>query len=438
MVVVAAVVAVINGKIKMKKNKTATALAKLNIAALALTGVMQDANAGRVEESYNSDFQYGHYSESGNRMSVDIFDMAVSAPIAKSMTFSASAVRDLISGASPKYNKKDSKGNVVQVLSSASPTNWCHQSICDQRDGVNSGLTYFFDNAALNVGGGFSQEQDYTSRFANSNLSWDFNKKLTTLNLGGSVVFDVIEPSVVNRGCSEGIVTNEDTGAVRGANCHKTSQQYLLGVSQVLDKNSLLQLNMTFNYSDGYLSDPYKQVFFYDTANPLRISDIQNDKRPRQKTQFAWLAQYVHNFEGLNNAALHADYRFAMDDWGINSHTTELSLHQPIGAGWQVIPRFRYYSQDSADFYSAVFSGKGKNYDAYSSDYRLAGFGAISGGLKLAKTFTEVSKPIEQMKLQAGVEYYDHSAAYQLGGNNSGSFADFSYYLVNASVSLKF
>ena len=58
--------------------------------------------------------------------------------------------------------------------------------------------------------------------------------------------------------------------------------------------------------------------------------------------------------------------------------------------------------------------------------------------MKLAKTFTEVSKPIEQMKLQAGVEYYDHSAAYQLGGNNSGSFADFSYYLVNASVSLKF
>jgi len=58
--------------------------------------------------------------------------------------------------------------------------------------------------------------------------------------------------------------------------------------------------------------------------------------------------------------------------------------------------------------------------------------------LKVAKTFTDVSKPIEQLKLQAGVEYYDHRAAYQLGGNNSGNFADFSYYLVNASVSLKF
>ncbi len=422
----------------MKKNKPNHALAKLNLAALALTGVMQDTNAGRVEENYNSDFQFGHYSENGNRMSVDIFETAVSAPIGKSMTFSASAVRDVISGASPKYNKKDNKGNVVQTMSSASPMNWCHQSICDQRDGVNSGLTYFFDNAALNLGGGFSQEQDYTSRFVNSNLSVDFNKKLTTLNLGGSVAFDVVEPSTVNIGCSAGVITNKETGDVRDANCHKTSQQYLLGVSQILDKNSLLQLNMTYSNSEGYLSDPYKQVYFYDTVNPLRVSDIQSDKRPRQKNQFAWLAQYVHNFEDLNNAALHADYRFGTDDWGINSHTTELSWHQPIFAGWLVIPRFRYYSQDSADFYAPVFSGKSKNYSAYSSDYRLAGFGSISGGLKIAKTFTELNKPIEQIKLQAGIEYYDHSAAYQLGSSNAGNFTDFNYYLVNASINLKF
>ncbi|MDD5227846.1 MAG: DUF3570 domain-containing protein [Methylococcales bacterium] len=419
----------------MKHNKTTTVLAKLNLAALALTGVMQDANAGRVEENYSGDFQYGHYSESGNRMSIDIFDMAVSTPIGKNMTFSGSAVRDVISGASPQYSNKNGKGQIVQTLSGASgnaKTSPCGSSICDQRDGVNSALTYFFDNAALNFGGGFSQEQDYTSRFANSTLSWDFNKKLTTLNLGGSVAFDVIEPTNTNRDCNS---------AAKGVgDCHKTSQQYLLGVSQIIDRNSLLQLNMTYSYSDGYLSDPYKQVYFYATDN-LAVNDlsgISTDKRPRQKTQFAWLAQYVHNFEALNNAALHADYRFAMDDWGVNSHTTELSWHQPIGAGWQVIPRFRYYSQDSANFYSPIFVGNKKDFSAYSSDYRLAGFGAISGGLKIAKTFTELHKSIEQMKLQAGVEYYDHSASYQLGGNSLGSFTDFSYYLVNASINFKF
>ncbi len=419
----------------MKQNKKTNALTKLNLAALALTGIMQDANAGRVEESYNFDFQYGNYTESGNRMKVDIFETAVSAPIGKNMTFSANAVRDVISGASPKYNRKDGKGNIIQTLSSA--------SISDQRDGVNSNLTYFFDNASLNLGAGFSQEQDYTSRFANSNLSWDFNKKLTTLNLGGSVAFDVVEPTNVNQDCSKGIVTNEDTGAVRGANCHKTSQQYLLGVSQILDKNSLLQLNMTYSNSEGYLSDPYKEVRFYKNGNLNNAAltpgeGFGRDTRPHNKNQFAWLAQYVRHFEAMNNAALHADYRFGMDDWGINSHTTELSWHQPIGAGFQLIPRFRYYSQDSADFYAPFFVGKAKDYGVYSSDYRLAGFGAMSGGIKLAKTFTELNKPIELMKLQAGVEYYDHSAAYQLGGNNSGSFADFSYYLVTTSINLKF
>ena len=407
----------------MKKNKATHALAKLNLAALALTGVMQDAHSGRIEETYNGDFQYGHYSESGNRMSVDIFETAISTPIGKSMTFSGSAVRDVISGASPLTNRKNTQGQVYQVLSGASGNakiTPCHNSICDQRDAVTSGLTYFFDNAALNFGGGFSQEQDYTSRYANSNLSWDFNKKLTTLNLGGSVAFDVVEPTNFNIDC--------------GKDCHKTSQQYLLGVSQVIDKDSLLQLNMTFNYSNGYLSDPYKQVWFY---NNLTVSDIQSDKRPREKKQWAWLAQYVRHFDALNDAALHADYRFATDDWGINSHTTEISWHQPIVDGWQVIPRFRYYSQDSADFYAPVFANSHKSYSAYSTDYRLAGFGAISGGIKLSKTFTEI-KPLEQFKFQSGIEYYDHSASYQLGGNNSGSFADFSYYLVNASISLKF
>jgi hypothetical protein len=416
----------------MKKSKNLNALAKLNLAALALTGVMQEANAGRVEEDYNFDFQYGNYTESGNRMKVDIFETAISAPIGKSMTFAASAVKDVISGASPKYNRKDGKGQIVQSLSGA--------SIFEQRDGVNSNLTYFFDNAALNLGAGFSQENDYTSRFLNSNLSWDFNKKLTTLNLGGSVAFDVVDPTIPNKDCNEGI-ENPKTHEITNATCHKTTQQYLLGVSQILDKNSLLQLNMTYSNSEGYLSDPYKEVQFYKTSN-LSIVDkfdlVQKDKRPQNKNQFAWLAQYVRHFEAMNNAALHADYRFGMDDWGINSHTTELSWHQPIGAGFQLIPRFRYYSQNSADFYAPFFVGKAKDYGVYSSDYRLAGFGAMSGGLKIAKTFTELNKPIELMKLQAGFEYYDHSAAYQLGGNNASSFADFSYYLVTASINLKF
>lgn len=425
----------------MKNNKKSNIAAQLTCAALALPGLMQTASAGRVEETYNADFQYGHYEESNQRMRVDIFEGALSAPIGKSMTANVSVLRDTIAGASPQYNKKDAQGNISHVMSSASPTNWCGEAICEERDAANAGLTYFFDKASLNLGGGFSREQDYTAKYFNTALSLDLNKKLTTLNFGASVSFDEVEPSRFNLSCGE--------------KCSKTSQQYLLGISQVIDKDSLLQSNISFGYHNGYMSDPYKQIGvtgnFDDGAGGLTpIANVGiNEKRPGERFEWAWLTQYVRHFEQFNHAALHADYRFSTNDWGINAHTLELSWHQPIADGWQVIPRFRYYSQDKADFYNPTFDGVVvttdrntqdfvlQNAAAYSSDYRLAGFGTFSGGLKFSKEFTEL-KPLSQLKFQTGFEYYSHKAEYQLGGNNLGTFDNFGYYLVTASFNLKF
>jgi hypothetical protein len=423
----------------MKQTTKSNILTQLTLAALSLPGLVPDAMAGRVEETYNADAQYGHYSESGKRISVDVFEAAVSVPLGQAMTASVSFVNDTITGASPMYNKKDASGQIVQVLSGASK---CGSSICEERQAVNAGITYFFDTVSVNVGGGYSNENDYTSRYFNTNLSMDFNKKLTTLNFGASVAFDENQPSYLNSDC--------------GPKCHKTSQQYLLGLTQVIDQDSLIQSNMTFAYHQGYLSDPYKQVAFYydnvtypdpgyaiiDNGNVVSstvtaVVEGKNDTRPQQKFQWAWLTQYVRHFGDLNDAALHLDYRLSADTWGIVAHTTELSWHQPIADGWQVIPRFRYYSQNAADFYQPVFNGRPQDYQYYSGDYRLAGFGAISGGIKLTKEFTEL-KPLSSLKFQAGIEYYDHKASYQLGGSSAGSFADFNYYLVTASFNLKF
>ncbi|MCX7086879.1 MAG: DUF3570 domain-containing protein [Methylococcales bacterium] len=401
----------------MKTNKKHPLISRLSLAALALPGLMQDASAGRVEETYNGDFQYGHYAEGHQRMEVDIFEAALSAPIGKSITASVNVVRDVISGASPIYNKPNAKGDVKQTLSGA--------SITDQRDAISSSLTYFFDKASLGLAGGFSKENDYTSRYVSTNASIDLNNKLTTLNFGASVAFDEVQPTAY----SSGSLRNTDCGAI----CSKTSQQYLLGVSQVIDKDSIIQSNITFGYHNGYLADPYKKVYFTGDGD---LAGQNYDVRPREKFQWAWLTQYVHHFQALNSAALHTDYRFYTDDWGINSHTVDLSWNQPIADGWQVIPRFRYYSQDRADFYQPVFDSA-QAPDIYSSDYRLASFGSLSGGIKLSKEFTQI-KSLSQLKFQTGIEYYDHKSSYQLGGNGSGSFDDFSYYLLTASVNAKF
>lgn len=400
---------------KQRKNN---AIARLSLAALALPGVMDTATAGRVEETYNADFQYGHYSEGKSRMQVDVFDGAMSAPVGKDMTLNVGILRDIVTGASPVYNTLD-KGKIKQVMSQASRPNPCGgtTSICEQRDQITAGGTYFFDSSALSLGGGLSTEHDYRSHFYSANYSIDLNKKLTTLNFGASVAFDNVQPT--------------PSAWSNQFNQTKTGQNYLIGVSQVIDKDTLFQSNVTFGYNQGFMSDPYKWVGGTDQF-------FAHDSRPREKFQWAWLNQYVHHFGQFNDAALHLDYRYNLDTWGSHGHTFEASWHQPVVDNWVLIPKFRYYSQDKADFYHAVCtldSCGGEQY--FSSDYRLAGFGALSGGLKLSKELTKLPY-MHSMKFQTGFEYYDHNSNYQLGGNNDNSFANFHYYLVTASFNLKF
>jgi hypothetical protein len=112
-----------------------------------------------------------------------------------------------------------------------------------------------------------------------------------------------------------------------------------------------------------------------------------------------------------------------------------VSWHQPIANQWLIIPRLRYYSQTEAAFYQAT--GTHLESTFFSSDYRLASFGALSGGIKLSKDITHL-KTLKQLKFQTGIEYYDHNADFQLTGNNNNHFTDFSYYLVTASFNLRF
>ncbi|MDT8407283.1 MAG: DUF3570 domain-containing protein [Methylococcales bacterium] len=387
----------------MAVTKRVTAAARLSAAALALPGLMPSAEAGRVEESYQADFQYGHYAESDQRMSVDIYQLHGAVPIGEAMTVSANLVRDVVSGASPMFNIKQRDGKPGQVLTGA--------SIRDQRDAASGSLSYAFDPVTATLGGGYSAEDDYISRYVTGQLSYEFNHKLSTLTLAGSVAFDQIEPTGLN------------------LKENKSNQQYLLGWSQVIDKNTLLKLNATFGYQEGFLSDPYKSVFFDGRG-------LLADTRPTRRYQWAWLGQLVRYFKPLNQAAWHLDYRFYTDSWDIDSHTLEMSWHQPLFEGWMLVPRLRYYSQNQAEFYQAFFSAD-DSVNRFSSDYRMAGFGALSGGVKLTREWLAPGS-LDSLKLQVGFDYYDRKAAYQLAGDNAGDFADYHAYTVTASVQVRF
>ena len=167
------------------------------------------------------------------------------------------------------------------------------------------------------------------------------------------------------------------------------------------------------------------------------------EKRPEERNQFNWNLGYNQYMEPFD-AALHFDYHFAHDDWGINVHTFEADWVQPLGAGWTVTPRVRYYSQSGADFYTPFVkvltvtdptTGLPVNtpYSLelpkfYSSDQRLSGFGALSGGVTVTKQFAK------GVSLETGFEYYTHQGGLKMGGGGEQDFANYDYWVANAAL----
>ncbi len=230
-----------------------------------------------------------------------------------------------------------------------------------------------------------------------------------------------------------------------------------LGLTQLITQNIIMTAGAGFTRSDGFLSNPYKAVYVFEVpvyeANPdpdkplpIAVGGGTLEIRPHQRNQFTGKLGLSHYLEALD-AGLHVNYTVSSDDWGIAAHTFDGDWVQPVGPGWTVTPHIRYYSQSAADFYAPYFvvvqtydqSGNpaASPYnkalpDYYSSDQRLSGFGALSGGVTVNKQFAK------GISLQAGFEYYTHQGSLKLGGGGEQAFADYDYWMANAGLKLNF
>ncbi len=360
---------------------------------------------------------------------------------------------------------------LVQTLSSASP---------ETRRQGNFNLAYEWDEAAVNVGGGLSQENDYEARWGNLGGRWDFNQKRTTLNLGLSYtksdINALLDPDAVPYILDVTLDTNplrigpapytegqiEILGPFGDRILHGDREDWAasLGLIQILSKDALIETGLGFTHSTGFLENPYKvvEVAFIDPEQQFQappggfFGQVRAllERRPDVRNQWTWDVRYVQYVEGLD-AALHLGYRLYTDNWGIDAHTFEADWGQPLGHGWTITPQIRYYSQSAADFYrpflismqaaeTTVIDEETGDligvipYDPeklpanFSSDYRLSGYGALSGGVTVAKEFAR------GVSLEVGFEYYTHQGGLKLGGGGEGDYADFDFWQANAAL----
>ncbi|NNL87109.1 MAG: DUF3570 domain-containing protein, partial [Myxococcales bacterium] len=313
-------------------------LAALTAGALALPGLASPAVADSPNTRPSASYRYSTYQEDGidssklapgstdERYEIDTHQLRFSSPVSSRIDFSLDVVHETMSGASPWFVERGPNGEPLQVMSGA--------TIDEERTDFLGKLNFYRDNGRVSILGGISDEKDYQS--LNGGLEWErhFNEKNTTLTTGVGLSLDDIEP------------TDADLFATRVSSEDKKSYSAFLTLSQVLNRHSAIQSTLSYQNSSGFLSDPYKLV----SVGGVNVADA----RPDDRNMISWLTRYRRHFEGLDGS-FHADYRFYIDDWDINSHTVEIAWYQNFFRTVKLVPNARYYSQSEEDFYSPFF-----------------------------------------------------------------------------------
>ncbi len=337
------------------------------IGCLAGAMLLCQPKSTRAEDSVS--YKYQAWQEDGGRIGIHSHYVNVDKALGPDMSFKAMALIDSIAGATPTGEMTRTPGG---------PTPLAHME--DERKAWDAELTRQFKRVSATVGYGISKEHDYLSKGISLNTVTDFNQKNTNLLLG--------------YGRTDDTISEQKLGWT--SDRYKTGNDFLVGVTQLLDPNTSLQANLSIGRSHGFQSDPYKIVSttMLDLDPGSYYTPPEN--RPRHKNKVSLFLGLNHNFEQYH-AALEASYRYYHDTFGVTSHTTSLAWIQDIGEHFVVQPFLRFYRQSASDFYyynldaahivttydqTTFETGTGKA-PFYSSDVRLSYMQSIDAGLKL-------------------------------------------------------
>jgi hypothetical protein len=252
----------------------------------------------------------------------------------------------------------------------------------------------FGESSHFSVGGSLSNERDFASAGLSATLSRDFFAKNTTLSAGVGGEYDRVKPyggaPVAGSDYAQLLKGGSETKNVVGAQ---------FGVTQVLSRRWIAQLNYNYDRSSGYLTDPYKLASVLDGTGGVTGYRFENRPGARAR-QSLWFGNRV----AIAKATLDLSYRRGLDDWGTTSNTVDARLRIPLADGLYVEPHARWYRQGAADFYHLYLNGAAALPEYYSADQRLAAFTGTTFGVKVGlelRHLGEVSFRLEQYRQTA-------------------------------------
>lgn len=367
-----------------KKGGAVRSLLSAASASLLLAIPLAHAE-GTSDEPWRIDVGTMSYSEK-DRIKVTELNFRAKRQIGEEDSLSVRADYDSVSGASPSGAAK------IQTTTSASGGAYL-ASFKAARTAVGVDWeTSVTPETRLSLAGDHSSQATYSSSGFGGSVARDFNQRNTTLVIGASYSVDTIKP--VNGIHTELMTTNAAT--IRAASEEKSQVDLQLGVTQVLSRETLLQLNYVRCQASGYMTNPYKIISEVDPVTGVNTNGVaRTEKRPDKRGSDAFYAQLNYAFEP---GVLYSSYRYFRDDWGIKAHTVDFKYRQPVTERLYIQPNVRFYTQSKADFYRSMLFTTEINPTYASADYRLAKMHTNSYGVKLGY------KPISGGEFTARVE----------------------------------
>lgn len=360
---------------------------KLSIATCTLLGgaSQQGQAAEAVDNAWDLDSSLLYYSEADSRVSVSKAMAFLTGDISSDDSVNVNLVLDTMSGATPTGAVRSQTSGVTSFTgaSGASSTIAGGASV-DRVNFSDTRLAIALKwNHSLNrldtigYGASISVEKDYQSYGASINYSTDSEDRLTTYTVGFASSFDQIYRKT--DGTPEPLSNVEDNNIFSDG--ERYSYDILLGMSKVINRKTVGQLNYTISYSDGYHTDPYKvisQVRLVEDTETGQYTWAELERyyegRPDSRLRQSIFSSVAHQY-GESGETVHFAYRYYNDDWDIASHTFELSHRKPTGESSYIEPHFRYYSQSAAEFFMHSIIDDGINPveipEYASADYRL-------------------------------------------------------------------
>ena len=282
----------------------------LLVAALASPSV---ADAGVLPED-RADALYHRYD--GGGVTIDGPSLLVRKKFAEKYSVAANFYMDMVSSAS------------IDVVTTASPYTETRTQMSAALDALN-GKTQYSVNFTN------SDENDYTANSASLDISQDMFGDLTNVSFGFSRGWDEVR----KRGDADFSEPIDRS-------------TYRVGVTQILTPTLMIGANYELVTDEGFLNNPYRSVRYLDPGSASGFA-FQPEVYPHTRTSNAAAlnARYFLPYR----AAVHGEYRFFTDTWGIDANTVQVGYTHPWGKQWIFELSYRWYDQSAADFYADLF-----------------------------------------------------------------------------------